>query len=150
MNLSTRSLVRPQTLGLCVCSVKQEIISDQSVIWRFRTIGSSLPVTFESSPIEVKQIRHHLYQFAPKSFSQFPLECIPFQSKSQHFVQRFEPEISRPSIGHFCTFSLTNAGCSNINLINPFTPKISLVILLTICHTILIVLVRRIWYWINK
>ena len=83
----------------------------------------------------------------PQIFQLFPLERIPFQSKSQHFVQRFEPEISRPSIEHFCTFSLTNAGCSNIN---PFTPKISLVILLTICHTILIVLVRRIWYWINK
>ena len=32
---------------------------------------------------------------------------------------------------------------------NPFTPKIWLVILLTICHTILMMLVQRIWYWIN-
>ena len=40
---------------------------------------------------------------------------------------------------------------------NPFTPQISLVILikilleilLTICHTILMMLVQRIWYWIN-
>ena len=30
--------------------------------------------------------------------------------------------------------------------LNPLTPKISLVILLTICHTILVVLVQRIWY----
>ena len=33
--------------------------------------------------------------------------------------------------------------------INPFTPKISSVILLTICHTILMMLVLRICYWIN-
>ena len=30
---------------------------------------------------------------------------------------------------------------------NPFTPRISLVILLTVCHTVLIMLVWRIWYW---
>ena len=34
-------------------------------------------------------------------------------------------------------------------LLNPFTPKISSDILLTICHTILIMLVWRICYWIN-
>ena len=33
--------------------------------------------------------------------------------------------------------------------LNPFTPKIYLVILLTISHTILMMLVQRIWYWIN-
>ena len=32
---------------------------------------------------------------------------------------------------------------------NSFTSKISLVILLTVCHTILVMLVLRIWYWIN-
>ena len=32
---------------------------------------------------------------------------------------------------------------------NPLTPKISLVILLTVCHTVLVMLVWRIWYWIN-
>ena len=35
------------------------------------------------------------------------------------------------------------------SLINPSTPKISLVILLTVCQMILIMLVWRIWYWIN-
>ena len=29
------------------------------------------------------------------------------------------------------------------------TPKISLVFLFTISHTVLVMLVRRIWYWIN-
>ena len=33
--------------------------------------------------------------------------------------------------------------------LHPLTPKISLVILLTVCHTVLIMLVWRIWYWIN-
>ena len=32
---------------------------------------------------------------------------------------------------------------------NPLTPKISLVILLTVCHTVLLMLVWIIWYWIN-
>ena len=34
-------------------------------------------------------------------------------------------------------------------LINPSTSKISLVFLLTVCHTILMMLVYRIWHWIN-
>ena len=33
--------------------------------------------------------------------------------------------------------------------VNPLTPKILLVILLTICHTILMMSIWRIWYWIN-
>ena len=32
---------------------------------------------------------------------------------------------------------------------NPLTPRISLVILLTVCHTVLVMLICRIWYWIN-
>ena len=44
--------------------------------------------------------------------------------------------------------------CSNIFRVqklplNPLTPKISFVILLTVCHTVLMILVWRIWYWIN-
>ena len=38
---------------------------------------------------------------------------------------------------------------SSITFINPLTPKISLAILLTVYHTIHMILVRRIWYWIN-
>ena len=34
-------------------------------------------------------------------------------------------------------------------LIIPLTPKILLVILLNICHIVLVMLVWRIWYWIN-
>ena len=34
-------------------------------------------------------------------------------------------------------------------IINPLTPKISLVILLIVCQMILIMLILRIWYWIN-
>ena len=33
--------------------------------------------------------------------------------------------------------------------VNPLTPKISLVILLTLCHIVLVMLVWRIWCWIN-
>ena len=34
-------------------------------------------------------------------------------------------------------------------LIIPLTPKISLVILLNIYHIVFVMLVWRIWYWIN-
>ena len=33
-----------------------------------------------------------------------------------------------------------------INLVSPLLPKISLVILLTICYTVLVMLVYRVWY----
>ena len=36
-----------------------------------------------------------------------------------------------------------------VKTINPLTPKISLVILSTVCQMILIMLVWRIWYRIN-
>ena len=39
--------------------------------------------------------------------------------------------------------------CTNKRSINPFTHKISVGILLTVCHTILMMLVWRIWSWIN-
>ena len=32
---------------------------------------------------------------------------------------------------------------------NPFTPRISLVILLTVCHIVVMMSAWRIWYWIN-
>ena len=41
---------------------------------------------------------------------------------------------------------LQRANCE----VNPLTPKISLVILLTICHTVLMTFVWRIWRWINS
>ena len=36
-----------------------------------------------------------------------------------------------------------------ITTLNPLTPKISLIILLTVCHIVLVMLLTRIWYWIN-
>ena len=36
-----------------------------------------------------------------------------------------------------------------ITTLNPLTPKISLIILLTVCHIVLVMLVLRIWCWIN-
>ena len=33
--------------------------------------------------------------------------------------------------------------------LNSLTPKISLVILFTVCHTVVVMLIWRIWYWIN-
>ena len=46
-------------------------------------------------------------------------------------------------------FEILVSPTSSPNRLNPLTPKISLVILLTVCHTVLVMLVWRIWYWIN-
>ena len=43
----------------------------------------------------------------------------------------------------------TRKNCEMHALINPFTSEMSIVILLTVCHTILVMLVWRIWSWIN-
>ena len=48
------------------------------------------------------------------------------------------------SLKHFSLLAFTP-----VKSLNPFTPKISLLILLAVCHTILMMLVRRIWHWIN-
>ena len=45
-------------------------------------------------------------------------------------------------IANFCSFGWKP------NL-NPVTPKILLVIVLTVCHTVLVMLVWRSWYWVN-
>ena len=52
--------------------------------------------------------------------------------------------------GYFKKQSLTLAhpNCA-LNNLNPLTPMISEAILLTDCHTLLKMLVWRIWFWIN-
>ena len=59
-------------------------------------------------------------------------------------------------LGHNINFCLPSAlaGLSlpiirRSQVINPSTPKIILVILITVCHTNLVMLVWKIWYWIN-
>ena len=43
-------------------------------------------------------------------------------------------------------FNFFNIPCG---LVNPLTPKVSSVILLTVCQTVLVMFVWRIWFWIN-
>ena len=49
----------------------------------------------------------------------------------------------------FCYQYQVTPFCNNNTAINPLTPKISFAILLTFFPIILIMLVWRIWYWIN-
>ena len=44
---------------------------------------------------------------------------------------------------------LLNYADFNWFFFNPLTPKISLVVLLTVCHIVLVILAWKIWYWIN-
>lgn len=37
----------------------------------------------------------------------------------------------------------------NLENVDPFTPRMLTVILLTVCHTVRTMLVRRIWFWID-
>ena len=48
-----------------------------------------------------------------------------------------------------CIFRYTELGLKIALSLNPLTLKISLVILLTVRQMILIMQVRRIWFWIN-
>ena len=50
----------------------------------------------------------------------------------------------------FVSITVLHAITGVIHYANPFTPKIELVILLTVCHTILMMLVWRIWCLINQ
>ena len=57
--------------------------------------------------------------------------------------------ISSPNQFWFLSFVYAGyAPCSSLTF-NPFTPKIPSVILLTVYHTVPVMLVWRIWYWIN-
>ena len=49
---------------------------------------------------------------------------------------------------HMCAATLGEVVSYHL-LFNPSTPKISLVILLTVYCTVLVMLVWRIWFWIN-
>ena len=69
---------------------------------------------------------------------------------------KFHISICNSLLGRSVQMELeTNYLCSILVLFhcslffNPLLPKFSLVILLTVCHTIPVMLVLRIWYWIN-
>ena len=66
------------------------------------------------------------------------------EKRLKHKVSGYKSQSKRRSIAG-CHLLLRTLCIS----FNPLTPKISLVILLTVCQTILIMLVWRIWYQIN-
>ena len=55
-------------------------------------------------------------------------------------------QLQEPCVVYFTISTIPTEG---LNGVNSLTPKISLVILLTVCYTVLVMLVWRIWYWIN-
>ena len=64
------------------------------------------------------------------------------------FFEDRAKEATSTDVGYFSFPVLVSLIMTLIHF-NPFTPQISLVILLTVCHTLLIILVCRIWYWIK-
>ena len=47
----------------------------------------------------------------------------------------------------FSSYTLTDAASQSVLTLS--SPTISLVILFTVCNTVLVMLVWRIWYWVN-
>ena len=71
-----------------------------------------------------------------------------------HLMIISQPELGLPVLwlAEFLlvlTYDLLEDRCIDDITINPLIPRISLVILLTVCHTVLEMLVWRIWDWIN-
>ena len=91
------------------------------------------------------------------------LVCIFSILFSIHFLKCWQGEFSIASFvgDHFLLIFLVTLLCNSGVLlyeeirsqslvgVNPLTPKISLVILLTVYHTIRVILAWRIWYWSN-
>ena len=68
-----------------------------------------------------------------------------FEDLVQVHSQTFWNEKLRIELKH--SFEISRK--KNFSFINLLTPKISLVILLTVFYVVLLVLVWRIWYWNN-
>ena len=91
------------------------------------------------------------------------LVCIFSILFSIHFLMCWQGEFSIASFvgDHFLLIFLVTLVCNSGVLlyeeirsqslvgVDPLTPKISLVILLTVYHTIRVILAWRIWYWSN-
>ena len=80
------------------------------------------------------------------------------QELTEHFPEKIMKKLSKYDYRNLMDCIFTNVdhtdfGCQRergrSKEVNPLTPKISFVILVTVCHTVLVVLVWRIWYWIN-
>ena len=105
--------------------------------------NSGVALATAQNVIEWTVINKHLNQDLPRSFNATKT-CIGMH---QHLVVH----IAQVQNLHFTLFPLKgvrlykskNLKCLNFN---PFTPEISLFILLTVCYTILMMLVQRIWY----
>ena len=105
--------------------------------------NSGVALVTAQNVIEWTVINKHLNQDLPRSFNATKT-CIGMH---QHMVVHIAQVQNLP----FTLFPLKgvrlykskNLKCLNFN---PFTPKISLLILVTVCYTILMMLVQRIWY----
>ena len=64
-----------------------------------------------------------------------------------HFAHTFQQEVLSTDPGRNKVLA---EFLRQVNHINPFTPTISFVIRLTVCQTILVMLVWRIWFLINR
>ena len=97
----------------------------------------------------------HLPSFPSAMISSCPLRHMVTPPNSRHncvtwLEQSIDGSGSRPNYQIGIIKSRSGNEILRYFKVNPLTPKISWVILLTVCHTIHIMLVWRIWNWINQ
>ena len=105
--------------------------------------NSGVALATAQNVIEWTVINKHLNQDLPRSFNATKT-CIGMH---QHLVVHIAQVQNLPftlfPLKRVRLYKSKNFKCLHFN---SFTPKISLVILLTVCYTILMMLVPRIWY----
>ena len=89
------------------------------------------------------------------SLSEMKILSVSYMSCSESLLKTKKKEANKTYFGEviLCQLKIAEQERPQSDLysvcINPFTPKISSVILLTICHAILTILVWRIRHWIG-
>ena len=105
--------------------------------------NSGVALATAQNVIEWTVINKHLNQDLPRSFNATKTYIGMHQHLVVHIAQvQNLPFTLFPSKG-VRLYKSKNLKCLNFN---PFTPEISLLILLTVCYTLLMMLVQRIWY----
>ena len=105
--------------------------------------NSGVALATAQNVIEWTVINKHLYQDLPRSFNATKTYIGMHQHLVVHIAQVQNLPFTLFPLKGVRLYKSKNLKCLNFN---PFTPEISLLILLTVCYTILIMLVLRIWY----
>ena len=105
--------------------------------------NSGVALATAQNVIEWTVINKHPNQDLPRSFNATKTCIGMHQHLVVHIAQVHNLPFTLFPLKRVRLYKSKNLKCLNFN---PFTPEISLLILLTVCYTILMMLVQRIWY----